>query len=91
MNQVELNLISVFFGSKILKICFSYVLAFLFKSFPERTGLVSLTPEGSPMEPVKSPIKKTTLCPRSWNCFNLLIKTVCVQDVNLEKWDQNQP
>ena len=31
---------------------------------------------GSPIIPVKSPIRKITWCPRSWNCRILLSSTV---------------
>ena len=36
-----------------------------------------MTPEGSPIKPVKSPIKNITVCPKSWNALSLFISTVC--------------
>src|SRR5438094_4574579 len=37
---------------------------------------VSETPVGSPIMPVKSPIKKMTSWPRSWKCLSLWMSTV---------------
>jgi hypothetical protein len=40
-------------------------------------GRVVMRPEGSPMRPVKSPIKKMTVWPMSWKCLSLRMSTVC--------------
>ena len=43
----------------------------------DRGGRVVFFPAGSPIIPVKSPIRKITWCPRSWNWRILLSSTVC--------------
>ena len=64
-HHSELNLTSVKSSLRILKTCFSYVFAFSNKSLESKVGLVLFVPEGSPIRPVKSPIRKMTLCPKS--------------------------
>ena len=76
-SHSELNLTTVLFLSKILNTCSLYVSAFLVTSSGDNTGLNSVLPVGSPMVAVKSPIRKITVCPKSWNCLNLFSNTVC--------------
>ena len=58
--HVELKAISVRSGSRILKICFLYVSALRRTSSRVRVLRVSDLPEGSPIMPVKSPMRKMT-------------------------------
>ena len=60
-----------------MKICRSYVLAFCRTSSFVSGLRVSETPDGSPIMPVKSPMRKITSWPRSWKCFSLWMRTVC--------------
>ncbi|MCY1431217.1 hypothetical protein D9M71_471800 [compost metagenome] len=58
--QVELNATSVFAGSRILNTCALYVSAFSSTCSRVSGGRVTLLPLGSPIIPVKSPIRKMT-------------------------------
>ena len=40
-------------------------------------GRVAERPVGSPIIPVKSPIRKIAVCPKSWKCLSLRRTTVC--------------
>ncbi len=71
-----LNRTSVFSRSRILNTWVLYVSAFLSISSRVIGGRVVLRPVGSPINPVLSPIKKITRCPRSWKCFILRSSTV---------------
>ena len=58
--QCELNITSVFAGSKILNTCSLYVSALASTCSGDSGGRVALLPEGSPISAVKSPIKNST-------------------------------
>ena len=75
-SHSELKRTSVFTGSRILNACFLYVSAFLSISSRVSGGRVFDLPVGSPIIPVKSPIRKMTRWPRSWKCFIFRIRTV---------------
>ena len=75
-SQRLLKSTTVFFGWRILKTCFLYVSAFFLICSRVRTGRVFDCPVGSPIIPVKSPMRKTTRCPISWKCFILRMTTV---------------
>ena len=58
---------SVRAGSRMRNTCFLYVSAFTAICSSLSGGRVELRPVGSPIIPVKSPIRKMTVWPRSWN------------------------
>ena len=64
-SHAELKHILVFSGSNILNTCSLYVSAFANTCSFISGFLVSDLPVGSPIIPVKSPIKNVTLCPSS--------------------------
>ena len=74
--QVELNSTLVLDKSSILPTCSMYVRAFSLTCSGVSAGLVSDFPDGSPIMPVKSPIRNMTSWPRSWNCFIFWMRTV---------------
>ena len=57
--------------------CARYVSALAATCSSSSGGRVAFRPLGSPMRPVKSPIRNVTSCPRSWNWRILLSSTVC--------------
>ena len=61
VSQVELKHILVLFASSILNICLVYVCAFCIICSLLSGGRVTFLPVGSPIMPVKSPIKKDIL------------------------------
>src|ERR1035441_9259429 len=76
-SHSELKATRVLCGSRILKTCALYVSAFTRTSSFVSCGRVTFLPVGSPIIPVKSPIKKTTVCPRRWKCRIFRNTTVC--------------
>ncbi len=77
LNQWLLNTTSVFSASNTLKTCSLYVLALRSTSSGDIFLRSSFRPVGSPTCAVKSPIRNTTRCPKSWNCFIFLSNTTC--------------
>ena len=75
-SHSELNITRVLTGSRILKTCALYVSAFARISSFVSCGRVAFFPVGSPIIPVKSPIRNTTSCPSSWKCRILRKTTV---------------
>src|SRR6185437_1432289 len=63
-------------ASRSLNTCARYVSAFCSICSRESAGRVSLRPVGSPIIPVKSPIRKITWWPRSWKCLSFRSSTV---------------
>ena len=77
IHHLELKSITVFSGSNILKACFLYVSALARTSSRVSLLRASDLPDGSPIIPVKSPIRNITLCPMFWKCLILRSSTVC--------------
>ena len=75
-NQRELKSTAVRSRSRILKICSWYVTALAATCSRVSGGRVAFLPVGSPIIPVKSPIRNVTSCPNVWNCRILLMSTV---------------
>ena len=67
-SHSELKRTSVFTGSRILKTCCLYVSAFWRISSFDSAGRVDFLPVGSPIIPVKSPMRKITRWPSCWKC-----------------------
>ncbi len=57
--------------------CSVYVLAFSRTSSLVMGGRAVERPVGSPMVAVKSPMRRTAVCPSSWNCLSFSMATVC--------------
>ncbi len=76
LHQVELKRISVLSASRTLKTWALYVSAFSAICSGVRGGRVALRPLGSPIIPVKSPMRNITWCPRSWSWRILFSTTV---------------
>src|SRR5665213_1465857 len=75
-SQRELKSTIVRTGSSILHTCCWYVLAFAWISSAVSGGRVTLRPVGSPIRPMKSPIRNVTACPNCWKARILLSSTV---------------
>src|ERR1700690_2912773 len=76
-SHSELKATRVSLGSRILKTCALYVSAFATTSSFVSCGRVAFLPVGSPIIPVKSPIRKMTVWPRRWKCRIFRKTTVC--------------